>query len=291
VILSLVDECLNLEKQRGLSASSLKELNRYLYDFADYCAAKAVSVEDFTADFLRRYVTFRGDGFGPDLVKALVWSLRKFGGFLAFRKILPDNPAKPLRHPKMSPRRNLPQFLRDHELKTLLQSAARRSTLRDFAILSLLCSTGMRPSSAEALTRSGFDPANFLLVERLKGGGQKKTALNNAATAILIEYLASRNDDNPALFLTDRGKPVSKSWVQRMVKQAGEDAGLSTPLTCNQLRHTFAVHASERHGKETTKALLGHAKIATTSVYTHLSALRFRALMNRHPYNKEGGMR
>jgi site-specific recombinase XerD len=52
------------------------------------------------------------------------------------------------------------------------------------------------------------------------------------------------------------------------------------------LRHTFAVHASDRHGKTITKALMGHHKLTTTAVYTHLSAKRFRGLMNLHAYHK-----
>ena len=67
-------------------------------------------------------------------------------------------------------------------------------------------------------------------------------------------------------------------------KQAGREAALPMVLTCNHLRHTFAIHAADRHGKIITRALMGHQHLATTSVYTHLSPRHFQGLMNRHPY-------
>jgi integrase/recombinase XerD len=235
---------------------------------------------------MRRYVQFRSRGFGPSLIKAVVWSLRKFGAFLVLRSILPENPAKPLKHPKISPRSQLPQYLSETQLKTLLHSAAQKQNKRDFAIVCLICSTGMRPFSVAALNREHFFESGSYIIEMTKGAGYRKAALNASLTSIISEYLAERSDDQPALFVNDRKRPVSKSWVQRLIKKTGHNAGLAVNLTCNMLRHTFAVHASDRHGKTITKALMGHHKLTTTAVYTHLSAKRFRGLMNLHAYHK-----
>lgn len=280
-----IAQCLEHEQSRGLSQATLKELARYLREFGQYCHTEAASLQDLTADFLRRYVQYRGADRGPDLIKAVVWSLRKFGAFLALRQLVPHNPAKPLRHPKMSPRSELPSYLSETQLAHLLHTAAEKMCLRDLAVISLISSTGMRPSSVAALNRSHFSFSGRDVMEKLKGGGVKKTALSASAATIVREYLNSRTDNVPALFLTDRGKPVSISCIQRMVKDAGAKACLPTVLTCNVLRHTFAVHAADRHGKVVTKSLLGHRHIATTSVYTHLSASHFLASMNEHPFH------
>jgi integrase/recombinase XerD len=234
---------------------------------------------------MRQYVQYRGRGLGPNLIKAVVWSLRKFGAFLVLRNILPENPARPLRHPKMSPRRQLPKYLSETQLKTLLHSAAQKLNKRDFAIVGLICSTGMRPFSVAALKREHFFASDSYIFEITKGAGYRKAALNASLTSIISEYLAERSEDHPALFLNDRNRPISKSWVQRLVKKAGQHAGLTVDLTCNMLRHSFAVHASDRHEKTITKALMGHHKLSTTAVYTHLSPKRFRALMNLHAYH------
>jgi site-specific recombinase XerD len=169
---------------------------------------------------------------------------------------------------------------------TLLHSAAKKLNNRDFAIVGLICSTGMRPFSVAALKRDHFFASDGYIFEMTKGAGYRKAALNASLTSIISQYLSDRSDDHSALFLNNRNQPVSKSWVQRLVKTAGKDAGLAVDLNCNMLRHTFAVHASDRHGKTITKALMGHHKLTTTAVYTHLSAKRFRGLMNLHAYHK-----
>ena len=286
MIYELVNDCIESETERGIEKTTLKELSRYLHEFADYCQQNAITVEQISSEFMRRYVQYRSKGGGPNLVKAVVWSLRKFGAFLVLRNVLPENPAKPLRHPKMSPRSQLPKYLSEHQLKVLLHSGARKLNKRDFAIVGLICSTGMRPFSVAALKREHFIASDSYIFEITKGAGYRKAALNASLTSIISEYLAGRTDDQPALFLNNQNRPISKSWVQRLVKIAGQDAGLGVDLNCNMLRHSFAVHASDRHGKTITKALMGHHKLSTTAVYTHLSAKRFRGLMNLHAYHK-----
>ena len=147
MIFELVNECLELEPERGIAKTSIKELSRYLHEFANYCQQKQISVEQISSEFLLRYVQYRGAGLGPTLIKAVVWSLRKFGAFLVLRSILPENPARPLRHPKMSPRSQLPEYLSESQLKTLLHTAGQKLNKRDFAIVAMICSTGMRPFS------------------------------------------------------------------------------------------------------------------------------------------------
>ena len=289
MIYARVNECIASERERGLGEATCKELSRYLHEFADYCHKKVDTIAQITPDFLRDYVLNRGKGLGPDLIKAVVWSLRKFGAFLVLRDLVSKNPARPLRHPKRSPRKELPQYLRSGQLRTLLQSMTIGGDKRDFAILSLICSTGMRPSSVAGLKRYDLIVSAHYVLEHGKGGGYKRTTLSSSLAAILLEYLSSRTDDFPAFFLNDRGRPVSKSWIQRVVKMSGEKAGFNFPITCNLLRHTFAVHAADRHGKGMTKALMGHRKLSTTAVYTHLSARYFRDFMNQHPYINNGG--
>ena len=82
MIYELVNDCIESEAERGIEKTTLKELNRYLHEFADYCQQIPITVEQISSDLLRRYVQYRGKGRGPNLVKAVVWSLRKFSAFL-----------------------------------------------------------------------------------------------------------------------------------------------------------------------------------------------------------------
>jgi hypothetical protein len=79
---------------------------------------------------------------------------------------------------------------------------------------------------------------------------------------ILQDYLMTRNDECNSLFVNGKARSVSVSWLQRLVKTTGEQAGLPCSLICNHLRHTFATYAADQHGKVITKALMGHQRLA-----------------------------
>lgn len=78
-----VNDCIQLETERDIAKTTPKELSRYLHEFADYCQQNQIIVEQISSDFMRQTVQYRGRGLGPNLIKAVVWSLRKFGAFLA----------------------------------------------------------------------------------------------------------------------------------------------------------------------------------------------------------------
>lgn len=147
-----------------------------------------------------------------------------------------------------------------------------------------MASTGVRPSEIVQLKRSDVHLDACYIDVAVKGDWVKKTPLSISMVAILKEYMSTRNDQCKALFVNKRARPVSVSWLQRLVKTIGEQAGLSYSLTCNHIRHTFATHAADRHGKVITKALMGHRNMATTEIYTHLSPRHFKPLGSLHPY-------
>jgi integrase/recombinase XerD len=279
-----------MELQRGLAERSIKELKRYLGEFVGYCATGGVNqAAKLNAEFILKYVQWRCREAGPTLWKAIVWSLRRFGAYLALMQILAENPARALRHPEIHPRATLPEFLNPEQLRSLLETAARNRSPQDFAILALMAGTGLRPQEIALLERSDLFLKQHRIVLRVKGGWKKHTPLSGWLAAILESHLESRDDSCPAVFINRRQRPITVSWVQRLVKQAGHEAGLPMPLTCNHLRHTFGTYAADRHGKVITRALMGHQHLATTSVYTHLSPRHFQGLMNRHPYQVQIG--
>jgi site-specific recombinase XerD len=282
---SLIELCLQTEQDRGLSKNSIIELKRYLNDFATYCECQNIySVKDLTPPFLKDYIDQRCKSAGPNLKKAIVWSLRKFGKHLALLQVVEDNPAKNLRHPKFHPRSELPEYLSTSQLKNLLEYAANNLELRDFVIISLMATTGLRPNEIAGCKQNNVHLNRHCIYVHVKGDWIKETPVSASMTTVLTDYLATRKDDCQALFVNTRGRPVSVSWIQRIVKAAGKNTELSISLTCNHLRHTFGTHAADRNGKIITKALMGHQRLATTEIYTHLSPHRFKALMNLHPY-------
>lgn len=98
----LIKYCLKVEQDRKLSVNSIKELKRYLMEFGKYCKVNSInSPTHLSPNFLREYTEYRCINAGPNLKKAVVWSLRKFGKFLNLIQVVSDDLAKNLRHPKL----------------------------------------------------------------------------------------------------------------------------------------------------------------------------------------------
>jgi integrase/recombinase XerC len=282
-----VERCLEGEEERGASAGSVAECGRCLRRAAKGFEAQGImDVSLLTAARLRDYVQSCSQEYGPPTIKTIVWSLRKFGDFLVVQQALESNPASDLHHPKLSRRRELPEYLSGKELRQLLTTAAAERPLSDLVILSLLAGTGARPHEIASLrrcdVRAGYTRVDYLA----KGGWYKPTPVSAQIAPLLKAHCESLDGEAIHCFYNSRDKPVTVSWIQRMVRMAGEDAGLPMRLTPKLLRHTFATYAADRHGRCIAKALLGHASDQTTDVYVHLSARRFRPAMMRHPYQR-----
>ncbi|UCG94254.1 MAG: tyrosine-type recombinase/integrase [Candidatus Aerophobus sp.] len=286
-----VEACIKAEVDRNLSPLSLKELRRYLKELVEHCKGSGFSsISQLTPEFLKDFVEQYWERGNCCLVKAMVWALRKFGGYLALVQALPNNPAQYLHHPKISKRAKLPEYLTQRQLRQLLKTAASKHPFLDFVILSLFATTGLRSGELVSLKRDRVYLKEHRILIWVKGGWFKNTPLSTWMCAILESYLATREDDLPALFINDKGHPVTMSFIQHMIKDAGKDAGIPFPVTARHLRHTFATHAADRHGRLITSALLGHAHSRTTQVYMHLSPRRFQSLMNKHPYKMRGAL-
>ena len=289
-----VRRCLQAEKELGLAERSLRSCGGYLRQFAEHCRKQGVSkASELTTALVTGYIAQRGASGGPPLVKSLVWSVRKLCAYLCLRGILVENPARDLRHPSISPRAQLPEYLSAAQLRRLLRTAARDRPAQDFVILSLIATTGMRPFEVAGLRRDDLHLDQHRIEARTKGGWMKKTPLPASTAALLKAHLATRDDQQPALFLNKWHEPATTNWVQRMVKETAVAAQLPFVTAC-VLRHTFGTFAADRHGTVVTRSLLGHRFCRTTQVYTHLSPRRFRPLMNAHPYQtviREGSAR
>ena len=282
---TLAQRCLEAEERRSLSVKSLKELRRYLNEFTTHCQEQELtSVDGLTPVFLRTYVEQRCIDKSSVLKKAVVWTLRKFGNYLALIQVVNKNPARDLRHPKLHPRAQLPRYLSQKELRSLLEYSGSYLNQRDFIIITLLASTGLRPDGIARLQRDDVYLEQLHLDVRMKGGWCKKVPVCKSMAALLSDYLPTRQDSGSSLFVNNQLRPVTVSWIQRLVKNTGKSAELSLSLTCNHLRHTYATYAADRHGKVITKALMGHRRLTTTEIYTHLSPSYFRPLAQGHPF-------
>ncbi|WP_049755279.1 tyrosine-type recombinase/integrase [Acidimicrobium ferrooxidans] len=162
--------------------------------------------------------------------------------------------------------RPLPRGIDETTLGSTLDGLDARADARAMAILELAYATGLRASELCALDRSDLGPGDRWLVVRAgKGGRTRRVPIGEAARTALRAYLATRDDDAPALLLGARGARLSPRGLQRLTRRYLD-------VHPHQLRHAFATHLLD-HGADvrSIQELLGHARLATTEIYTHVS--------------------
>jgi len=281
-----IDKCLDTEKSRNLSDRSIKELGMHLGKLNTWCTKQEIRVlDEMTPAFLKEFLLAYNPAGSASLGKALVWTLRKFISFLALNQLIRENSAQSLKHPKISPMAKLPQYLSAGELRTLMESTSKTGSLLDMTVLSLLATVGARSHEIAALELKDIHIKQQYIMLRVKGDWVKRTPISSAMADLLDDYIHKYGITEGVLFRNKWHNPVNKHWILRMVKAAGEEAGINRPVSPRMLRHTFATYAAERHGEVVTRALLGHcASTNSTKVYMHLIPSRFKPLVNSHYY-------
>ena len=214
--------------------------------------------------------------------------LRGLYRWLLLDKRIQHDPTLNLESPKSW--KVLPKSLAESEVKTMLDisaavashPASAPASLRDAAILEVLYAGGIRVSELTGLKVEDFAPDTGRILVRGKGDKERLVPLGRAAVEALSLYLQQgrprfQHFDRSTIFLSQRGKPLTRGWVWSLVKSANSYA------SPHRLRHSCATHMVE-HGADlrTVQTLLGHADIGTTQVYTHVALGRLKAVHRTH---------
>ncbi|HEY8517887.1 MAG TPA: tyrosine recombinase [Candidatus Binatia bacterium] len=215
-------------------------------------------------------------------------ALRGLFRFAVAERVIPDSPVSDLRQPRL-PRR-LPATLGASDVPKLLEAAAATPTpLRDQALLEVLYGAGVRVSEAISLRVDCIFLEERALRVLGKGDKERVVPLGRPACAALARYLEherprlARGGRAPEAFLSPRGKRLTRQAVFALVRRLAARAGIDAPLSPHGLRHAFATHMVERGADlRVVQTLLGHANIATTEIYTHLSRAHLRQVHAAH---------
>lgn len=281
----------------SLAASTVEAYRRDVDAFAAW-AGRLEVVDPRAVDrrLVRRYVAYLGTrGRSPRTVARAVSSLRRYFGWLRRRGVVAADPTAGLAPPKGTAR--LPRVLRADEIHQLLDEAppvaADGATpdpavrARDDAVLELLYGSGLRVAELCGLRRSDVDVAGRRVVVWGKGAKQRRVPLSPPSAEALRRWLTVRHDVVPAegeharaMFANERGRRLTPRDVRRIV-----DRRAAQPTHPHALRHSFATHLLDGGADlRAVQELLGHADVATTQRYTHVSKQRLRAAYNTaHP--------
>ncbi len=248
-------------------------------------------LENFTLtdayDYMSFLVEFRRNSSSTRFRKTS--SLKQFYVYLEKIGLIPKNLIADLERPK--PVQNLPKFLTLEQSMKLLDVVEGSHQERDFCMILLFLSCGMRLSELIGLNIDDYCESTRTL--RIFGKGQKERIvyLNDACISALNEYLAVRPRLNPeprAIFLSDYRCRISTRRVQRILEQQLELAGLGNyGFTVHKLRHTAATLLYES-GVDlmTLKDILGHRSVASTEIYTHISDNDRKRAAEKSPFAK-----
>jgi tyrosine recombinase XerC len=224
-------------------------------------------------------------------------AVRSFFRFLNREGAVAANPARHVRAPRRG--RSLPGYLTQKEMLRLFQLAGRQASesgwrgTRDRALLELLYAAGLRLSEVNTLCVSDLRVDSREVKVRGKGGKERIVPIGRHAATALREYGKTRQDaygkpvPSDPLFLSDRGKRLSRRQIQRIVggfiSLVAEESGLST----HSVRHSFATHLlDEGADLMAIKELLGHSSLSTTQIYAHTSRERLKQVYRvSHPRN------
>lgn len=181
-----------------------------------------------------------------------------------------ENPASHI--PQAAQVKAPPKALADQELNRLLRTVHQGGHKRDIAMVELMVGTGLRIGEVAALTVADIemsDRKGLLIVRHGKGDKYRQVPMNKDVRQALQDYLSERPADGQALFLSQKGGGLTSNAIWKMIKGYGDRAGLAD-LTPHALRHTFGTRLIRKHGVDivTAAALMGHANISTTAVYT-----------------------
>lgn len=278
----------HIEIEKGRGVKTVENYDRYLNRFLEFSKAKSPSqiTEQVVREF--RINLNRSSGVSGTMKKNTqnyhLIALRAFLKFLRRRDIPSLNPER-IDLAKVGAR-DL-DLITANELERLMKGPVGDSlqALRDRAILELLFSTGLRVSELCAL-RSDIDLSRDEFSVRGKGDKVRVVFLSPSAKKAVAEYLKARGDMSDALFVgygksnTSKGKDleaITPRSVERLVKQYAVKAGITRKVTPHVIRHSFATDLLENGADlRSVQALLGHANIATTQVYTHVTDKHLR---------------
>jgi integrase/recombinase XerD len=221
----------------------------------------------------------------------LLSSVRGFFKYLLQEEAVDADPSVRISNPKLP--RSLPSLLSEAEVDELLAAPDTDTPrgLRDRAMLELLYATGLRVSELVGTRPSDIDLARGLILARGKGDKERLIPVGGSARKWVREYLANgrpelaAKGDNPFLFPGRKEGHLTRQRVWELISDYARAAGIPRAISPHKLRHSFATHLLD-HGADlrAVQAMLGHADLSTTEIYTHVHRARLKSVVDSaHP--------
>lgn len=272
----------------------------YMHDaekLTSYMSEESLTYKELTYEHLQNFVASLYDlGISVKSIARIIAGIRCFLKFLLLDQYIESDPSELLETPKVESK--LPEVLSVEEIDMILDCIDTETPfgVRNRAIIELLYSCGLRVSELCNLTYSNIFMDDAYL--RIPGKGRKERLVPMSRSSIdYIKAYLKRIDELPSpqrgqeqfVFLSKRGKAISRIMVFHIVKQLAKAAGIQKDISPHTFRHSFATHLLEGGANlQAIQMMLGHENISTTQIYTHIDREQLRKqIENFHPRNRE----
>ncbi|GBD35108.1 Tyrosine recombinase XerC [bacterium HR36] len=278
----------HLRDERDASPHTVKSYREDLQQAVQFWEAsesRPPRVTELTTRQVRAFLAWlHQQGYSRSTIARRLAALRAWFRFLCRQEALTENPADGVRGPRRE--QKIPTFLTESDTARLLQAVPSTTRLasRDRAILEVLYSAGLRVSELVNLSLEDIDLEGGTILVRGKGKKERLAVLGRAARRALRDWLEERvqllarlRRESAAVFLNKNGTRLTTRGVRDLMRKYCLRANLPGRVTPHTLRHTFATHLLDRGADiRAVQELLGHASLATTQIYTHVTTRRLQ---------------
>ena len=285
-----------LELERGLSRNTLNAYRTDLLQYGTFLDERDLDATEVTPSVMAEYAAEMASGQNDHkpaaaTVHRKTAALRSFYKHLRREELISDDPTAGMASPRRS--KKLPNVLNQAEVAKLLAAPTGDSPqrTRDLAILEVMYACGLRASEVVDLELTDIDTHHGMLKARGKGNKERIVPLGRQAIYAIERYLRggrttlAKGRPEKALFLNFRGKPLTRQGLYKIVQGHARTAGLEDRMSPHTLRHSFATHLlAGGCDLRSVQEMLGHADVATTQMYTHLSGQQLKDVyFKTHP--------
>ncbi|MGO8684145.1 MAG: site-specific tyrosine recombinase XerD [Thermoleophilia bacterium] len=287
----------HLQFERSLSANTLAAYEHDLRGYEAFLGAQEGTLLNAGEDDVRGYFeALGGDGVSSSVARRMA-AVRGFYRYLVREERLAVDPSAHLRRPKQG--HDLPAVLTVTEVEAVLQAVTAAGPLgqRDLALFELLYGCGLRASELTGLREGDVDLEAGLVRCLGKGSKERLVPMGRPAGEALRRYLRDgrrqllRGRRREQLFLNARGAPLTRQGLDYLLRRYVRKAGLQKHVSAHTFRHSFATHLL-RGGADlrSVQEMLGHASVATTQIYTHVTVEHLREVfLETHPRARQHG--
>ncbi len=286
---------LYLKLEKSLSANTIQAYLADVIKLIQYLKAENIHPFDATLDHLENFsASLRDVGIHPRSQARILSGVRSFYHYLILEDYMQADPSELLESPQLG--LHLPEVLTVEEIDALIGAIdlSTNEGQRNRSILETLYSCGLRVSELCNLKLSDLYLEEGFIKILGKGNKQRLVPISSRAIRELELYFIDRNQFTikpgyeDFVFISKRGKNISRIMVFHFIKELSEAIGLQKNISPHTFRHSFATHLLEGGANlRAIQCMLGHESIGTTEIYTHMDTHRLRSeIIEHHPRNK-----